>query len=251
MSELRTYHAEYYDTFTEGGDDICFYKDFISSDITVLEFGCGTGRVTYPLAREAKKIIGVDISKDMISRAKEKQSSGNIDFILGNMVSLDLNTRFDLIIAPFRVLQVLETEKEVVDFLKNIKNHISPEGLAILNIFNPNKSRKDMETKWMEYDEIDRGETHLENGDLLKYSELKKRLDSVNQIFYVDLIYRRYRNSRLIDEHINPICMRYYYPDEFKYLISQNGFILRDFWGGYKGENYGEGSELVLSFGCD
>ena len=43
--------------------------------------------------------------------------------------------------------------------------------------------------------------------------------------------------------------MKYYYPDEFKHLILSNGFTIKDSWGGYCGEKYGEGPELIISFG--
>ena len=42
--------------------------------------------------------------------------------------------------------------------------------------------------------------------------------------------------------------MRCYYPDEFEALIVDHGFEIVGRWGGYQGEPYGEGPELVLQF---
>ena len=137
MTELRKYNTEYYNAFENCKDDILFYEQFISDNVSILELGCGTGRVTFPLAEKAKQVIGVDISKEMISKAKKQVKRENIEFLLGDMTSLNLNTKFDLIIAPFRVLQALETENEVLKSLKTIKRHMSSKGLGILNIFNP------------------------------------------------------------------------------------------------------------------
>ena len=43
--------------------------------------------------------------------------------------------------------------------------------------------------------------------------------------------------------------MRCYYPDEFEDLVRSQGFEVLDRWGGYAGEAYGQGGELILAFG--
>ena len=99
-------------------------------------------------------------------------------------------------------MQALETDEQVDGLFHVIRNHLSPKGVAILNVFKPRESKEEMA-----------------------------------------------QDGRLIDEHVNPICMRYYYPDQFKDLITQNGFKITKCWGGYLGEEYGVGPELVVSFG--
>ncbi len=48
-----------------------------------LDFGCGVGRLTFPLSRRFKKAIGVDISESMITAAKQNAHRGNnCEFIL-------------------------------------------------------------------------------------------------------------------------------------------------------------------------
>ena len=44
------------------------------------------------------------------------------------------------------------------------------------------------------------------------------------------------------------ISMRYWYPDEFKQLLRSQRFEITGAWGGYAGEVYGAGPELVLEF---
>lgn len=51
---------------------------------TCVDFGCGIGRHTYPLARYFKKVLGVDISNHMIERARaiaHKKNINNVQFI--------------------------------------------------------------------------------------------------------------------------------------------------------------------------
>lgn len=42
--------------------------------------------------------------------------------------------------------------------------------------------------------------------------------------------------------------MRAYYPAEFEDVISGHGFRVLNKWGGYSGETYGDGPELVVQF---
>ena len=50
------------------------------------------------------------------------------------------------------------------------------------------------------------------------------------------------------DEVVQPLALRCYYPEEFLQLIENHGFRVIARWGGYHGEQYGEGPELVAQF---
>lgn len=56
---------------------------------TALDFGCGVGRLTFPLSRRFERTIGIDISESMIAAARENRSQGkNCEFILNTDDSL-------------------------------------------------------------------------------------------------------------------------------------------------------------------
>jgi hypothetical protein len=54
-----------------------------------------------------------------------------------------------------------------------------------------------------------------------------------------------------VDEAVLKIAMRCYYPEKFVQLIVNQGFRVCQQWGGYEGEPYGQGSELVVQFTQD
>ncbi|EDY81148.1 Methyltransferase domain family [Verrucomicrobiia bacterium DG1235] len=57
--------------------------DISLAGATALDFGCGVGRLTFPLSRRFEKAIGVDISKSMIDAANQNANRGkNCQFIL-------------------------------------------------------------------------------------------------------------------------------------------------------------------------
>jgi SAM-dependent methyltransferase len=56
---------------------------------TVLEIGCGIGRFTRVLAVRAGRVLALDISGEMLARARELNPQlGNVDWLLGDGVSL-------------------------------------------------------------------------------------------------------------------------------------------------------------------
>ncbi len=193
-------------------------------------------------------MTGVDISASMLERAREKAGVDAHCFICGDITKIRLDQHFDLIIAPFRVLQALEHDEQVKGLFGVIRAHLAPGGLAILNVFHPNLERNEMADGWPKQDETPCGNLILAGGEALVISDERRRLDSARQVLYPTLIYRRYRAGALVDEHRNPICMRYYYPQQFIELIEAHGFSVIDRWGGYRDEPYGQGGELVVAF---
>ena len=65
---------------------------------------------------------------------------------------------------------------------------------------------------------------------------------------YPQLVYRRFIDDDLVDEAVLDIAMRCFYPDEFLTRIEEAGFTVTAKWGGYEGQEYGSGSELVVEF---
>ncbi len=57
-----------------------------------LDFGCGVGRLTQPLAERFGHVVGVDISRPMLEHARRYDPAANIDFVL--------NTAEDLAVVP-------------------------------------------------------------------------------------------------------------------------------------------------------
>ncbi len=141
--------ARFYDTVKHPIDDVPFYIERIKSlkAKKVLELGCGTGRVFLPLARECEKIVGIEFSKEMLETCEEKVTKSgltNTKTFKGDITNLNLSETFDLVIAPYRVLQALESDEEVHGFFETISKHLKTTGRGIVNVFKPNKSAEEM-----------------------------------------------------------------------------------------------------------
>jgi hypothetical protein len=130
-----------------------------------------------------------------------------------------------------------------------IRRHLAPGGSAILNCFNPNRTADELRRSWCVDGEKVDGERGLPDGGRLVRSERRPRLQPEPLVLYPELVYRRYAaGGALEDEAVLRFAMRCWYPAELENLVSQHGFRTTRRWGGYKGEAWGEGTELVVQF---
>lgn len=166
---------------------------------------------------------------------------------VGDITNFDLGRKFDLIIAPYRVMQNLETDREVEGLFDCIHKHFARDGSCILNIFNPKRDPERMRREWCVDGEIFCWEMPVESGKIVHH-ERRPRMDRAKLVLYPELIYRRYEGETLMDEAILKIAMRCYYPGQFEKLIVDHGFQILNRWGGYQNEVYGQGPELVIQF---
>jgi len=251
--DMRTEVAKYYDYSPNTPDDVSFYIAKISSpDSNILELGCGTGRVTLSLVQYCKYIHGIDLSEAMLSLCKRKLRDANIPQFkatveVGDITNFKLEQTFDFIIAPFRVLQNIESDSEVDGLFRCINEHLTPDGTCILNVFNPNRDRETLRREWCSNEERLAWEVPIEDGKIVCYDR-RPQMNKEKLILYPELIYRKYQGNILKDEVVLKLAMRCYYPDDFQNLITSHGFDIINLWGGYNREPYGEGPELVIQF---
>ena len=85
-------------------------------------------------------------------------------------------------------------------------------------------------------------------GGRLRCDERLPRMDLEKRILYPELVYRRWQGDAWVEVAVLKIPRRCYAPEEFAQVIRSRGFRIVNRWGGYAGEAYGEGPELVLEF---
>ena len=251
--DIRANAARYYDLNPHVPRDIPFYRERIPApDAHVLELGCGTGRTLVALVPACGYIHGIDVSEAMLSRCRQKLHAEGISaeraqVERGDITNFALGRTFDLIIAPYRVLQNLETDRQVVGLFQCVRHHLRPTGTCVLNVFRPSGSPEEMRRTWCTEVERFAWETSVA-GTRVTCHDRRPRMDPDKLVLYPELIYREYAGEVLTDETVLKIAMRCYFPGEFVQLILAQGFRIVARWGGYAGEPYGEGPELVIQF---
>jgi SAM-dependent methyltransferase len=195
--DIRSAAAQFYDLNPMLLRDIPFYQGLIPSpSATVLELGCGTGRVTIPLASHCGFIRGIDLSPAMIDVCRDKLARAGLgpDKVLvseGDITDFDLGQRFDLIIAPFRVMQNLETDAQVEGLFRCIRKHLAPGGTCVLNVFRPLYAEGEWHEHWPAPGERLSWEVPVAGGKVACFDR-RVHIDEQHQVLYPDLVYRRY-----------------------------------------------------------
>jgi ubiquinone/menaquinone biosynthesis C-methylase UbiE len=70
-------------------------EKLLPSNLTVADIGCGTGSLTFELARFAGKVIGVDLSNEMLRRARalaKERAIRNVELRQGDIFKLPLDS---------------------------------------------------------------------------------------------------------------------------------------------------------------
>ena len=114
-------------------DDVLFYIEQCqmlktSKPLTILELGCGTGRISIPLAVCGFSVTGVDADKNMLKLAEQKAHGLDIEFIEANFIDLDLSKKFDVVLMPYNAFQHIHSDEDVSKFFDNLKNAVRPGG---------------------------------------------------------------------------------------------------------------------------
>jgi ubiquinone/menaquinone biosynthesis C-methylase UbiE len=81
MEEYDRLDADYYDYYSTGleGDVEFYVAEAQKAGSPVLELGCGTGRITFPIAQAGVSIVGLDLSPSMLGVARRKLTALDLE----------------------------------------------------------------------------------------------------------------------------------------------------------------------------
>jgi 2-polyprenyl-3-methyl-5-hydroxy-6-metoxy-1,4-benzoquinol methylase len=93
-----------FDELAASGVDVHGEATFVAAygPTTVLDAGCGTGRVAIELARRDIEVVGVDADASML--AKARGTSNAVEWVLADLATLSLARRFDVVVMAGNVL---------------------------------------------------------------------------------------------------------------------------------------------------
>ena len=121
-------------------DDLPFYRQLVEArGGPVLELGCGTGRVTLPLARLGVEVVGLELSSEMLSFAVQKAGAEGLEltFARADLRSFDLERTFPLLLLPYNTLNHLLDDASLAGALQSIRRHMDDESRLVIDTFQP------------------------------------------------------------------------------------------------------------------
>ena len=117
-----------------------------------------------------------------------------------------------------------------------------------MNVFKPLRSREALIKEWTGCEGENIYSDIVVEGKRVTAHERRLGINKEKCMIYPALVYRIYDGDVLEDDQVLEIAMRCYWPDEFEKLIADHGFEIINRWGGYEGELYGQGNELIIEF---
>lgn len=137
-------YAPFYDwenAQTVARRDVKFWQGLAAAqDGPVLELGCGTGRITVPVARAGAQVVGIDRSEPMLRRGRERLRRARLGdtaaLVRGDIRALPFRSRpgFALVMAPYGILQSLTSERDLVATLASVHRVLRRGGVFGLDL---------------------------------------------------------------------------------------------------------------------
>lgn len=127
-------HGDEYETHfarrEAAGQDIHGEAVFIASlePRSVLDAGCGTGRVARELDLRDIDVVGVDIDPNMLETARHK--APHLSWIAGDLTTVSLDRTFDVVVLAGNVMIFLVPGSEEA-VIANLAAHLNPTGMLV------------------------------------------------------------------------------------------------------------------------
>jgi 2-polyprenyl-3-methyl-5-hydroxy-6-metoxy-1,4-benzoquinol methylase len=119
-----------FDRLAAAGSDVHGEATFVRAyePSTVLDAGCGTGRVAIELAKHGIDVVGVDADPSMLATAASLEPE--IEWVQSDLADLDLHRRFDVVVMAGNVplFTAPGTEPALV---AGVARHVKPGGLLV------------------------------------------------------------------------------------------------------------------------
>lgn len=133
-------YCRFYDLEMEGfREDLPFYLQHVQLSGSVLELGCGTGRLCRLLAAAGAQVTGIDRSLPMLRAARDK-SGARITYLCMDMIAPALRRPFDTIVIPYHTLNLLRTEERIRQCLGELGPLLRRNGNLLMQLHVPDQA---------------------------------------------------------------------------------------------------------------
>lgn len=197
---------------------------------SILELGCGYGRLTIPLAqRGITDITGLELSKPSLDYARLRAKELPIQWVEGDVRNFQLDKKYPFIFARGGVFSFMLTRPDQEAMLARVHKHLTDDGQFMFDFQYSSPSRMiDVleEVKWFQITHPNGREIFVSGTD---------RFDHTQQ-HYIQTCYERWDepNGELVRQPWQ-LTLRYLMPQEMESLLYYNGFQIVSKYTDYDG----------------
>jgi SAM-dependent methyltransferase len=187
-----------------------------------LELAVGTGRIALPLTQVGVRVDGIEMSRHMVDRMREKPDGRKVEVTMGDMSRVTTGRSYGLVYLVYNTIGNLLTQDDQVRCFENAARHLTDDGVFVLECRVPTApSRPGHQVVDAEHVGVDQVVL-----DVCRYDPVTQILDE--------------NHVRISTEGVvlSPISLRLANPPEFDLMARIAGLQLRDRWGGWNEEPY-------------
>jgi SAM-dependent methyltransferase len=111
--------------------DLELWEELSHEDATVLDLGCGNGRVAMHLARRGRRVTGLDRDAQFLEVLEHRAAQRGlaVETVCADAREFDLDMEFDTVLAPMQLVQLFSGATEREAMLARAARHLRPGGL--------------------------------------------------------------------------------------------------------------------------
>ena len=247
--------ARYYDLeYQNYTDDIPFYVEYAkvldpARALTVLELGCGTGRIALAMARAGFRVVCLDSSQGMLDLCSGH--SGRQDLavkvipVAGDMRTLDSlpAEKYGLAYCALNTFAYLVTTEDQRLMLTNLRKIVQPNGTLLLDLTPP----------WPHLMPPSDGEmvhqgswTFLDDYNSVVHKLITGHAEPATQTYRVTLFYDHEATTGVMSRISQELTLRWTGRYEMELLLESTGWALDALYGSYDLDEFGDDSERMI-----
>lgn len=238
---MQDYPAAFYDALHQGTPgDLEHYRHHCPPTSSVLELGCGSGRVLAALDECAARRVGVDLHPGLLARARKALGEA-VELHEQDMLALELDERFDRILLPFCGIYCVESLRGLEQLFSGVKAHLRPEGSFIVDSYNAELFHSQDDEANDEQDPHEHGLIEV-NGVEYRVFE-QSRWDRRQQQILVSYLHAAVdpdaaRAAGLEDEVIADLPHHYWLKSQLEDAARKAGLELAKAWGSFDDDRW-------------
>ncbi len=120
--------------------DLAFVREHFTRPGALIDLGCGTGRLSVPLAQAGFQVLAVDLSEEMLAIVGEKaqQAKVHVNRLKANLVELGglADASFDAAACLFQTLGMIAGADARRQVVRHVHRLLRPGGRFVLHVHN-------------------------------------------------------------------------------------------------------------------
>jgi SAM-dependent methyltransferase len=228
-----------------GPDDDCCLA-LAENATSVLDLGCGTGRLTTALADNGREVVGVDPAKAMLDVAKARPSANSVTWIdpvtwiESDARNIRLGRNFDLILLTGHAFQVFLCKADQAAVLQTISEHLGPTGRFIFDSRNP------VVEEWREWNETE----SLHQFQHATFGAIKPWNTAQHDHVTGNVTYQTNYIVSATGQHFSATsCIRFTPQPELERSLAESGLAVDQWFGDWNGGNFAPNSPEIIPIG--